>query len=194
VKASAIALWVLLAASGCSAEVEAPVRPEEPIHLIANLPERPSGPVLDLADILPPVEEVELDRRLRDLNARTGDALIVVSVKSLGGESIENYSYDLFNKWGIGSAESMRGVLLLVAHEERKVRIEVGCGLESTISDVTAGRIIRNSVTPRYRGGDLPGGTLAGVDALLERLALPKPANDSGARSAVCRRILEDVA
>jgi uncharacterized protein len=194
VKASAIALWVLLAASGCSAEAENPVRPEEPIHLTADLPERPSAPVLDLADILPAVEEAELDRRLRHLHARTGDALVVVSVKSLEGESIENYAYGLFNDWGIGDDQSMRGLLLLVAPAERKVRIEVGCGLESTISDVTAGRIIRDSITPKYRDGDLAGGTLAGVDALLERLALPRPANDPGAQSAICRRLLEEAA
>jgi uncharacterized protein len=187
VKAVALALSSLLTASACSAPAEKPVRTEEePIHAIAELPPRPSGPVLDLADILPTNEEAKLDQQLRDLNARTGDALVVVTIRSLGGETIEDYSYNLFNTWGIGDADTRRGLLLLVAPTERKVRIEVGCGLESTISDITAGRIIRDRITPEYRQGDLVGGTLAGVEAMLARLNLPKPANDPGPHSPGC--------
>ena len=170
------------------------MQPEEPIHPIADLPERPIGPVLDQADILPPVDEALLDQRLRELMDRTGNALVVVSLKSLDGETIENYAYNLFNTWGIGDAKTDRGLLLLVAPAERKVRIEVGCGLETTISDVDAGRIIRNRITPVCSEGDLLAGTLAGVDALIERLTLRVPANDVGPQSAVCRRQLEEAA
>jgi uncharacterized protein len=150
--------------------------------------------VLDEANILPPVDEARLDQRLRELWERTGNALVVVSVKSLGGESIENYAYNLFNTWGIGDTRTNRGILLLVAPSERKVRIEVGCGLETTISDVTAGRVIRDEITPDYAKGDLAGGTMAGVDELIERLTTPVSANDAGPQSAVCRRQLEEAA
>jgi uncharacterized protein len=194
VKASALALSILLTASGCSAQVDDAEQSQEPIHPIADLPDRPRGPVLDQADILPAVEEARLDQRLRELQKRTGNALVVVSVQSLGGESIENYAYNLFNTWGIGNASTHRGLLLLIAPAERKVRIEVGCGLETTISDVTAGRVIRDEITPVYANGDLVGGTLAGVDALVKRLTTPIPANDAGSRSAVCRRQLEEAA
>jgi uncharacterized protein len=194
VKAGALALPILLAASGCSAKADNPVQREEAIHPIADLPERPAGPVLDQADILPAASEAQLDRRLRELWDRSGDALVVVSVKSLEGETIENYAYNLFNTWGIGDAERGHGLLLLVAPAERRVRIEVGCGLEDRVSDVAAGRIIRNEITPAYTEGNLVGGTLAGVDALIERLTSTIPANDLGARSAVCARQLEEAA
>ena len=193
-KASAAALSILLAVSGCSAKADEPEQSQEPIHPIANLPDRPAGPVLDEADIQLPAEQGRHDQRLRELHERTGNALVVVSVKSLGGESIENYSYNLFNTWGIGDSKTMQGLLLLVAPTERKVRIEVGCGLETTISNVIAGRVIRDEITPLYAKGDLPGGTVAGVDALVERLTTPVPANDAGSQSAVCRRQLEEAA
>jgi uncharacterized protein len=194
VKAVAVALLALLAFPGCSVSADDPEGPFEPVHAIAGLPARPVGPVLDQADILSPEEEAKLDQRLRDLRGRTGDALVVVSVDSLGGETIESYAFNVFNAWGIGSAKSDRGLLLLVAPNERKVRIEVGCGLESTVSDVTAGRIIRERITPEYKTGDLAGGTLAGVDALVEQLAMPMPANDPGPHSAICRGQLKEAA
>ena len=192
-KTAALAL-VLLLAPGCSAAADDPEPSQESIHRMADLPPRPDGPVLDLADILPPAEEAKLDHRLRALSSRTGNALVVVSLPSLKGETIENYAFNLFDTWGIGDAETNRGLLLLIAPNERKVRIEVGCGLESTVSDVTAVRIIRERITPVYKDGDLAGGTLAGVDALIERLALPKPANDPGPHTAFCRRQLKEAA
>jgi uncharacterized protein len=193
VKSSALALAILLAAPGCSAEAEVPVRSED-IHRLADLPARPAGPVLDQAGILPDDVEMQLEARLRALWQRTGDTLVVVSLSSLKGESIENYAFNIFDTWGIGHAKTDRGLLLLIAPNERKVRIEVGCGFESQVTDAIAGRIIRERITPIFSEGDLAGGTLAGVDALIERLAMPKAANDPGPTTPSCRDQLKEAA
>jgi uncharacterized protein len=172
-------LAILLAMSGCSAQGEQAAS--------SAIPARPDGPVLDLANILPPEDEAALDARLRRLWDETGDALVVVSVDSLSGQSIEDYATDLFNTWGIGNDETDRGLLILVAPNQRQVRIGVGCGLESTITDELASDIIQQQIIPRFSEGDLSAGTRSGVDALMERLALPKPANDPGPHSQACK-------
>jgi uncharacterized protein len=150
--------------------------------------------VLDLADILPAEDEAALDARLRRLWDETGDALVVISVDSLSGRSIEDFATDLFNTWGIGNDETDRGLLILVAPNQRQVRIEVGCGLESTITDELASDIIQQQMIPRFSEGELSAGTRLGADALIRRLALPKPANDSGPHSEACKAKARDAA
>jgi uncharacterized protein len=180
VKASALAL-VLLAAPGCS-QADVPARSEDDMRLAALIPDRPDGPVLDQADILQPDEEAELNRRLIDYWNRTRTAVVVVSVNSLSGETIERFSLALARDWGIGDPQNLRGLLVLVAPTERQVRIEVSCGLENVISDGFAGRVIREEMTPQYKDGALDEGTLAGVDALIEQMdasANPAPVSDS---------------
>lgn len=142
---------------------------------------------MDGADILPADEEKKLDLRLRELNERTGDALVVVSVRSLAGESVERYATSLFNTWGIGDACTDRGLLVLVAPNERKVRIEVGYGFETIVTDEIAAEIISTDMLPLYRDGDLSAGTLSGVDALLERISSPQAANDPGPHTQACK-------
>ena len=142
--------------------------------------------MLDLADILPATDETALDARLRRLWSDTGDALVVVSVDSLAGQPIEDVANDLFNDWGIGDEDTDRGLLMLVAPNERMVRIEVGCGLESTITDELAADIIQQRILPEFREGKFPAGIGAGTDALIARLALPKPANDPGTQAQTC--------
>jgi len=181
VKASALALAILLAAPGCSAKADVPAQSGDEVHASAVIPPKPEGPVLDQANILPAGEEKRLQDRLTRLWKDTGNAVVVVSVSSLGGQQIEDYARAVGNSWGIGDAQTHRGLLLLVAPADRRVRIEVACGLQSTVTDAIAQRIIDDRILPKYREGDLAGGTLAGVDALLERLAAPKPANDQGA-------------
>lgn len=135
-----------------------------------DLPARPDGPVLDAASIIDPAAEAALDARLREYNARTGRALIVATVPGLGGETIEQYAVRLFEQWGIGGAEMDQGVLLLVAPNERQLRIEVGYGLHPYITDILSGRIIREEITPRFGNGDFAGGIAAGVEALIAQL------------------------
>lgn len=137
-----------------------------------DLPERPDGPILDAANILPDAEEAALDQRLRAYNQETGRAIIVATVPSLEGDTIENYAVELYEKWGIGGAETDMGALLLVAPEERKVRIEVGYGLTPYLTDVMSGRIIRNEIVPQFKAGNMAGGVLAGVDGILETLSM----------------------
>ena len=136
----------------------------------AELPARPSGPILDAADIIPAPEEAALDRKLRDYNMRTGRALMVVSVTSLEGEDVATYANNLGHAWGVGGKETDQGLIFLVAPTERKVRIETGYGVEQYLPDVLASRIIREQVTPKFKAGDMPGGITAGIDAITAQL------------------------
>jgi uncharacterized protein len=136
-----------------------------------DFPARPQGPIYDEADMLPAAEEAQLDRQLRDFDAKTGDAVIVATVNSLQGETIERYATQLYEKWGIGGAERDTGVLILVAKDERQMRIEVGYGLTPYITDILSGRIIRNDMTPRFKQGDFAGGIQKGVDDILTQLS-----------------------
>jgi uncharacterized protein len=136
-----------------------------------DLPPRPQGPIYDQADLLPAAEEASLDQRLREFNAKTGNAVIVATVDSLQGAPIEDYASKLYAAWGIGGAERDTGVLLLIAKQDRKMRIEVGYGLTPYITDILSGRIIRDEITPRFKQGDFAGGITAGVNALLTQLS-----------------------
>lgn len=186
-KASALAL-VLLVAPGCSAEADAPA---PPVEVAVAMPERPAGPVLDAANIIPPEAEASLDRRLRDNLDRNRASLVVATVDSLGGETIERYTLRLAREWKIGHGETHRGLLLLAAPNDRRVRIEVSCALEDVITDKFAGRVIREHITPLFREGALDAGTLAGVDALIEQFdASPK----AGPLSDSCRSLLRKAA
>ena len=133
----------------------------------ADLPARPDGPVFDQANIIPPLDEVRLDQELRDYHRTSSRAIVVATVTSLEDRPIEAYATDLFNRWGIGDRKSNAGLLLLIAPNERKVRIEVGKGLEVTIPDTVAAQILNDAVLPRFRSGDIAGGISEGVDALI---------------------------
>ncbi|HWK33477.1 MAG TPA: TPM domain-containing protein [Hyphomicrobium sp.] len=190
-KAGVLALAILLIAPGCSAKADVPAGSREPSEIATSLPQRPEGPVLDEAHIIPDDAEAMLDKQLRDLWERNHTALVVVSVNSLGGDTIEHFSLQLANAWGIGDARDLRGLLVLVAPNERQVRIEVSCGLENVITDVFAGQVIRERMIPRFKHGNLSEGTLAGVDALIEKLdasANPPPV------SASCRSKMKEAA
>jgi len=134
---------------------------------------RPTGYVVDAADILPAGEEAALAARLQTLDQSTGTQLAVVTVPSLEGREIEDYGIGLLRAWGVGQADTDRGAILLVAPNERRVRIEVGFGLEPVLTDALTSTIIRREIIPRFRAGDLAGGTIAGADALIGHLQLP---------------------
>ena len=137
---------------------------------LAAYPARPAGPVLDQAQIIPDAEEAALDAKLRAYTQRTGRAIVVATVSSLEGETVEMYAVNLFEAWGIGGKESDQGLLFLIAPTERKVRFETGYGLHAIFPDVLAGRVIRNEVTPRFKSGDMVGGINAGVDSVITQL------------------------
>lgn len=135
-----------------------------------ELPERPDGPVYDGADMIDDAAEAQLEQQLRAYNKETGRAVVVATVPDLDGETVEGYAVGLYETWGIGGEETDEGALLLVAQEERKMRIEVGYGSTPTLTDATSGRIIRNTITPAFKQGDFTGGIVAGVAQMIEAL------------------------
>ena len=138
----------------------------------AAIPPRPAGPVLDQADVLPPAEEAALDQKLRAYNATTGRAVIVAAVSSLDGLDEVTYGQQLAEAWGIGGKGTEQGVLLLVAPKERRVRIATARGVQyDGFNDILAARIIRDTITPRFKAGDMTGGITAGVDAIITDLS-----------------------
>ncbi|MBL4791630.1 MAG: TPM domain-containing protein, partial [Citromicrobium sp.] len=135
-----------------------------------ELPPRPDGPVYDGANMIDDAVEAQLDERLRVYNRETGRSVIVATVPDLGGETVEGYAVDVYQAWGIGGEETDEGALLLVAQEERKIRIEVGYGSTPTLTDAASGRIIRNTITPAFKQDDYTGGIVAGVAQMIEAL------------------------
>ena len=136
----------------------------------AELPVRPEGPVADYAHILNPADAATLDAKLRDYNQATGRAIIVATVPSLDGAEVETYAQDLATAWDIGGAKSENGVLLLVAPAEHKLRIHTARGVQTRLTDIMSGRIIRDVITPQFKAGDLSGGIVAGTDAIIQQL------------------------
>ena len=123
-----------------------------------------TGRLVDDAGVLDPSTKAALERKLSDFEAKTTGQLVVVTVKSLQGTSIEDYGYQLGRLWQIGQKEKNTGALLIVAPNERKVRIEVGYGFEGTLTDAVSKLIIENSIIPRLRANDFAGGIGRGVD------------------------------
>jgi len=123
-----------------------------------------TGRVVDDADLLSPEDERNLAETLKQLEDKSSDQLVVVTTPSLQGYTIEDYGYRLGRHWGIGTKELNNGVLLIVAPNERKVRIEVGYGLEPILTDALSRVIIDNAILPRFRTGDFSGGIKDGVE------------------------------
>jgi uncharacterized protein len=140
-----------------------------------------SGRVVDAANILSPVAIADLERKLSDLEQKSGIQLVVATVPSLEGEEIEPYANDLFRFWKLGEAKKNNGALLLIAPKERRMRIEVGYGLEGTLTDAISSLIIANAIAPRFKAGDFNGGVTRGVDDIITTLTTdsaewkPKP-------------------
>lgn len=129
-----------------------------------------TGWVIDQADLLYDHQEAELNRRLADHEAATTNQIVLETVSSLGGVPLEDFSLAEATRLAIGQSDKDNGILFLVAVEDRAARIEVGYGLEATLPDALAGRILREEVVPRFRDGDYPAGLAAGVDAILGAL------------------------
>ena len=126
-----------------------------------------TGRIVDQAGILSPQAVAALEPKLADLEDRSGIQLVVATVGSLEGQEIEPYANELFRTWKLGEAEKNNGVLLLVAPNEHRVRIEVGYGLEGTLTDALSKVIITNAITPRFKAGDFSGGVTRGVDDIV---------------------------
>ena len=133
------------------------------------MPERHSL-VTDTTGALTPAQQAALREKLDDLQAHLGPQLAVLVVPTTGPEDIEAYATRVFAQWRLGNAKDDDGLLILVALKDRRMRIEVGQGLEGRVPDLAASHIIDAQMAPRFRQADYHGGIDAAVDALIERL------------------------
>lgn len=135
-----------------------------------------SGRIVDNAEILSAPTRQQLDALLKSHEEASGNQIAVLSVRSLEGESVEACADQVFNTWKLGKKGKDNGVLLLVAPGERRLRIEVGLGLEGSLTDVATARIIRNVITPRFKEGDFDAGVKEGVQAIIGQISGTAPA------------------
>jgi uncharacterized protein len=130
-----------------------------------------TGRVVDLAHVLDAGAVDALNRQLADHEASTTNQIVVVTLPSLQDYTIEQWGRVLLNGWGIGQRGKNNGVVLVVAPNDRRLRIEVGSGLEGRLTNNRAAAIIEDEIIPRFKGGNLKGGITAGVDAILGTIA-----------------------
>lgn len=129
-----------------------------------------TGRVVDDAHVLTRETSAMINTALAGHEAKTGEQVVVATVPSLQGLPVEDYANRLFRAWGLGQKDKNNGVLFLVAPNEREMRIEVGYGVEGTLTDALSSQIIRDIVTPSFKAGDIPGGIEAGTAAILKVL------------------------
>jgi uncharacterized protein len=132
----------------------------------AELPKL-TGRVVDDAGMIDPATEAALVQTLEAFEKKSSDQIVVATVDGLDGEAIEPYANRLFRAWGLGQGGEDNGILLLVAKSDRKMRIEVGYGLEGTLTDLHSKLIIENTMVPAFRAGDFPGGISRAVDDIV---------------------------
>lgn len=125
-----------------------------------------TAPVVDDAGVVPDDVQRTVDAQLEAYEQRSGRQIAVAVVESTGGASIEDYTIDLAREWGVGTEGEDDGVLLLLAYDDRRMRIEVGRGVEGELTDLEAGRIIREQLRPRLQAGDVGGAVVAGTQAI----------------------------
>ena len=126
-----------------------------------------TGRVVDQAGVMTPASCSDIEAKSKELEDKSGIQLVVATVKSLQGGDIETYANELFRFWKLGEAKKNNGVLLLVAPAEHKVRIEVGYGLEGTLTDALSSVIISSAIVPRFKANDFSGGIQRGVDGII---------------------------
>ncbi len=152
-----------------------------------------TGRVVDQANLLDPAQEAEITAKLDALEVNSNRQLVVATVSDLEGYDIADYGYQLGRTWGIGQdgegeTEKDNGTILLVAPNDRKVRIEVGYGLEGIMTDSLSSMIIQNDILPRFRDGDMPAGINAGVDRIATQFTLPEEEARAFASQAVAQQ------
>ena len=132
-----------------------------------------TGRVVDAANIIPDADEAALTQKLAAVEQASTRQLVVATVPNLQGYDIADYGYQLGRHWGLGQKGVNNGMILLVAPAERKVRVEVGYGLEPIMTDALSHQIIQNDILPAFREGDFPRGINAGADAIIAQLQAP---------------------
>jgi len=131
---------------------------------------RYSGLVNDTAGVMSPAAQQALTERIKTHEGKTGNQIVVLTIPSLEGEDIEGFAVKVFESWKPGKKGKDNGVLVVVATKDRRMRIEVGYGLEGTLPDSAAGEIIRTAMAPQFKKGDYSAGVDAGVAAVIEAL------------------------
>ena len=126
-----------------------------------------TGRVVDQAGMIDAATEAELTAKLAAFEQKSSDQIVVATMDSLDGDSIEDFANRQFRAWGLGQAGENNGILLLVAKDDRKMRIEVGYGLEGTLTDLHSKLIIENTMVPAFRAGDFSGGISRAVDDII---------------------------
>ncbi len=152
----------------------------------------PNGAVVDSAEVISAADEAQLDERLRQYWKAERTSIVVASVDSLEDKPIEKVAGDLFSQWSIGDAKTNRGLLILIAPTEKEMRIEVGCGLETVITDAFAKEVVETNMIPEFKSGDFAGGTSSGVEALIARLA--SSTVEPGPTSPFCVELMKKAA
>src|SRR5262245_26542154 len=132
------------------------------------IPERPRRPVTDRAGVLGPGQPEALSEKIDQFERDTSNQILVwIDEKVPEGFTLEDFTVRAAQKWGAGQKQEDNGAVLFVFPDDRKMRIEVGYGLEGALPDVTAKRILEDEIAPRFRAGDFPGGVNAGADAMM---------------------------
>jgi len=132
-----------------------------------------TGRVVDDAQILSPAAEARLTQELAALEQQTGHQLVVATLPDLQGYEIEDYGYQLLRTWGIGRKGEDDGAILIVAPNQRKVRIEVGYGLEPVLTDALSSLIIQRAILPAFKAGQMEKGVVDGTEAVIRQIGLP---------------------
>ena len=140
------------------------------IALAYSSPGKSSGLVNDFASVLSAEQKTVLENKLVSFEKETSHEVSVVTIKNLGGDVIDNYAEELFKEWGIGKKNADNGVLLLVAIEDREMRIEVGYGLEGALTDAETKWILDNSIAPFFKDGKYYEGIDAGITGITESI------------------------
>ena len=126
------------------------------------------GYVNDYADMISPAAETRLEEELNSFEKSDSTQIVILTIPSLEGEVVEDFSIRVAEAWKIGQQNKDNGVILIVSKQDRKMRIEVGRGLEGRLTDLMAGRIIDLVIKPRFKRGDFDGGFIAGISALID--------------------------
>jgi uncharacterized protein len=129
---------------------------------------QPNGFVNDYAEVINLADQIKLENKLKTFAQKTGNEIAVVTINNLQNDTIENFSRRLFSDWGIGDFERNNGILILVAVEDRQMRIEVGYGLETTVTNILSSVIIQQDLQPAFKAGNFAGG----IDQATSRIIL----------------------
>jgi uncharacterized protein len=155
--------WIVFAAIWCGLLA---LRAESAPVRALDVPKN-DGWVTDLADMISASDEVALEKTLEEWKRGSGHEIAVLTVKSLDGDTIDRFANTVFRTWGLGSKEKSDAALLLISKNDRKMRIEVGRGMEGVLPDILCGRIIRDVMTPAFKRGDFSRGIRTAVETMM---------------------------